>query len=291
MTGGAHSGDPTFFLWPGQYTAELSTIEIPSSAKITIQLSEGSKVPWAVNNGLFHLNYQSQLVISGASQAHGYRSTVNEEFLGTNGPLIKLDATSDDCYVSLSSVRARVTTSWPILDLQPGTTGSGVCEVTVNESSLWTDNVAGSGMSTIIMGTNNKTDLSIDNSAITQSRGDDTYAIVNHQSGKLWISNSIFTNRYSVGSTYSAPAINVRIPTGDPTDDYFLMLNNNVFYAGFAKTKDVIKYTSSNTGAMNMIINSNCSTNMNLPSITHTGVLIKKGPGILELVEIPLPLW
>jgi len=291
MTGGSHSGDPTFYVWPGDYTAELSTIEIPDYAKITIQLSEGARIPWSVTSGLFHLNFRSQLVISGASQAQGYRSGINEEFAGISGPLIVLDSDSEDCYVTLSSLRARVITSYPILDLQPGITGGGTCEVTVNECSLWTDSVAGAAMSTIITGTDNKTDLSIDNSLITQSRGDDSYAIINHQSGKLWMSNSILTNRHSGGSTYSAPAINVRIPTGDATNNYFLFLNNNIFYAETPQTKNVIKDLGSNTGSMNMIINSNCSTNMLLPSNTHTGVLIKKGPGIFELVDMPLPLW
>ena len=291
MTGSHHSGDPIFFLWPGQYTAETSTIQIPTESNITVQMSKGASVAWSVNSGLFHLNSGCKLTISGASQADPYRSTFAEEFLGVNGPLIKLDSTTEDSNVTLEGIRARVVTDWPILDLQPGITGDGTCEVTVNECGIWTDNSGFGNMSAIIIGTNNKTDVSIDNSVIQQSRGDDTYAVINHQSGKLFLSNSTVSNRWTNVGIGSAPAINIRIPSGGPSSDYFIFMNNTVFYSGIPKAKDVIKDLGANTGSLNMFINSNCSTNMNLPSTTHTGVLIKKGPGILELTELPYPLW
>jgi hypothetical protein len=288
---GAHSGNPIFFLWPGQYAAEFATIEIPSNSEITVQMSKGSHVTWAVNAGLFHLNSQSIFKISGASHGDPYKSTTEEELQGVNGPLIKFDATTEDSFVSLEGIRARVATNWPILDLQPGITGSGVCEVIVNESAIWTDNAASGSMSTIIVGTGNKTDLSIDNSIIQQSKGSDSYAVINQQSGKLYLSNSIVNNRWDALGTGPAPAINVTIPSGDASSNYLIYLNNTVFYAGIPKSKDVIKDTGSNTGSLNVFINSNCSTNMNLPSTTHTGVLIRKGPGILELTDLPFPLW
>ena len=145
-------------------------------------------------------------------------------------------------------------------------------------------------MSTIITSTNNMTNVGLDNCYIAQSRGNDTYAVINHNSGALAVTNSVVVNR-AQSSTYCAPAINVRIPTGDAPQEYYLLLNNTYFYAETPQTKDVVKDVSSNTGTLNMFINSNCSTNMNLPSITHSGVLVKKGPGILGLTDLPLPLW
>ena len=132
--------------------------------------------------------------------------------------------------------------------------------------------------------------IGLDNCYIAQSRGNDTFAIINHSSGALAITNSVVVNR-SNSPTFSAPAINVKIPSGDAPGEYYLLLNNSYFYGESSQTKDVIKDTLSNTGQLNMFINSNCSTNMNLPSNTGNGILVKKGPGQLGLTDLPLPLW
>jgi hypothetical protein len=274
-------------MWPGEYSSEISTIEIPSNDEINIQLSTGTIVGYAANP-LFHLNSSSYLNINGNTQASPIRNTTAAEsgFIGTN-TFLALDASTEDSTVTISSVQIKSNAT--VFNLQPGATGAGDCEIYIDNCKL--DNTdTGTARPAILI--NGPLYVGIDNSSIISNRGDATRGTIHHFNGRLNISNSSVWSK-GLNSTLSGPGVVVDIgSTTSTSTSYYLQLTNTQFYAETAKARPVIyDKNGSSTGTFGLFMNSICTTNQLNPEASGTGNYIVYGPGTFQISFMREPLW
>jgi hypothetical protein len=286
---GNHSGTPTIFMWPGDYSAETSTIQIPSNTTVNVQLSTGTIVNYSANP-LFHLNSASFLNITGNTQASPLRTIAAAEtgFLGASGVFLSLDALTQNSSVNISSVQIKTIAS-SVLSLQPGATGAGDCEIYIDNCKI--DNAQSASAAPAII-TDGPIYLGVDNSAVISQRGSASVGTVHHFNGRVSISNSTVWNK-GVNSSESGPNMIVDIGNITSTDTgYYLQLTNTQFYSSLQKGRPVIyDQNGASTGTFGLFMNSICTTNQLNPQASGTGTYIVYGPGTFQISFMREPLW
>jgi hypothetical protein len=290
---GAHSGTPTVFVWPGDYTAETIPIEIPSNAEINIQISGGVKIPYSVSsNALFYFNGSNGVLnITGQDAGDPGRSSYpSSEFSGVNGSFVLMNSQTENAELNMDGIS--VTSNTTVLLLNPGTTGAGDCDIYVNNSKI--DNYGNTA--TPALNLSGPLYVGIDNSSIINQFGDGDPAVgvinIGANGTRLSISDSIIWQK-GVNSTNDTSAIAANIgSTTHNQADYYIVISGNTFYSDHVQNASVLyDYNGSSTGILAVHTNSNNVHNMIAPTSAGDGTFLLSGPGSLQLKYLHPPTW
>jgi hypothetical protein len=290
---GAHSGTPTIFVWPGNYSAETSAIEIPSDVELNIQLSGGVIIPYTIaTNGLFYFKGSNGVLnLTGQDSGDTARTTYpSSEFSGT-GKFVQMDSQTDNAYLNIDGVSIRSNTT-PLL-ITPGTTGSGDSDIYINNSRIENYGVADDNPAIDLDG---PLYVGIDNSSILNQYGGGDQSVgvvrIGANGARFNLNNSVVWQK-GVNNASDTSAIAASIgSTTSSASDYYITISGNTFYSENPQGSSILyDYDATSTGIVTVHTNNNNVHNMVQPASAGDGTFLITGPGALQLKYLQPPTW